>query len=597
MTRPLTIFDTEVYRDYFLASFLDLATGQVTEVEATAEKPLDLEALKACMRKRTLVGFNSGTFDLPVLAVALEGADCERIHKAAGAIIRHNYRAWQFEQAWNVRLPRVDHIDLIEVAPGVASLKLYAGRLHAQRMQDLPVDPDASISPEQRAVLRQYCRNDLANTAALYRALEPQIELRSAMSAEYDIDLRSKSDAQIAEAVLVHQVKALRKTEIVRPEIEPGTVYHYRAPAWLQFRSLALTDVLTEIEASDFVVSETGSIKEPLVLQTGSVPIGGSRYRMGIGGLHSSETCQAVEADDEHVLIDRDVASYYPSIILRLGLAPAQMGPEFLRAYRSIVDRRLKAKADGDKVLADTLKIVVNGSFGKLGSRYSKLYSPDLLIQVTVTGQLCLLMLIDELEAEGISVVSANTDGIVIRCHHVDTGAMASVIKRWEQRTGFVTEETRYRALYSRDVNNYIAVKADGGVKLKGAYALAGLAKNPANLVAIDAAVHWLRSGTPVEDTIRACVDVRRFVTVRTVAGGAIDQQGRYLGKAIRWYYARGVDAPLRYKKNAYTVPRTHGARALMELPDQLPSDVDYGWYEREAISILADVGAVGGLL
>lgn len=597
MTRPLTIFDTEVYRDYFLASFLDLATGQVTEVEATAEQPLNLEALKACMRKRTLVGFNSGNFDLPVLAVALEGADCERIHKAAGAIIRHNYRSWQFEQAWNVRLPKVDHIDLIEVAPGIASLKLYAGRLHAQRMQDLPIDPDASISPDQRAVLRQYCRNDLANTAALYRALEPQIELRSAMSAEYDIDLRSKSDAQIAEAVLVHQVKALRKSEIVRPEIEPGTVYHYRAPAWLQFRSLALTDVLTEIEASDFVVSETGNIKEPLVLQTGSVPIGNSRYRLGIGGLHSSETCQAIEADDEHVLIDRDVASYYPSIILRLGLAPAQMGTEFLRAYRSIVDRRLAAKAAGDKVLADTLKIVVNGSFGKLGSRYSRLYSPDLLIQVTVTGQLCLLMLIDELEAEGISVVSANTDGIVIRCHHVDTGAMASVIKRWEQRTGFVTEETRYRALYSRDVNNYIAVKADGGVKLKGAYALAGLAKNPANLVAIDAAVQWLRTGVPIEDTIRTCQDVRRFVTVRTVAGGAIDQQGRYLGKAIRWYYALGVDGPLRYQKNGYTVPRTHGARPLMELPDQLPRDVDYGWYEREAISILTDVGAVGGLL
>lgn len=597
MTRPLTIFDTEVYRDYFLASFLDLATGQVTEVEATAEQPLNLEALKACMRKRTLVGFNSGTFDLPVLAVALEGADCERIHKAAGAIIRHNYRSWQFEQAWNVRLPKIDHIDLIEVAPGIASLKLYAGRLHAQRMQDLPIDPDASISPDQRAVLRQYCRNDLANTAALYRALEPQIELRSAMSAEYDIDLRSKSDAQIAEAVLVHQVKVLRKSEIVRPEIEPGTVYHYRAPAWLQFRSLALTDVLTEIEASDFVVSETGNIKEPLVLQTGSVPIGNSRYRLGIGGLHSSETCQSVEADDEHVLIDRDVASYYPSIILRLGLAPAQMGTEFLRAYRSIVDRRLAAKAAGDKVLADTLKIVVNGSFGKLGSRYSRLYSPDLLIQVTVTGQLCLLMLIDELEAEGISVVSANTDGIVIRCHHVDTGAMASVIKRWEQRTGFVTEETRYRALYSRDVNNYIAVKADGGVKLKGAYALAGLAKNPANLVAIDAAVQWLRTGVPIEDTIRTCQDVRRFVTVRTVAGGAIDQQGRYLGKAIRWYYARGVDGPLRYQKNGYTVPRTHGARPLMELPDQLPRDVDYRWYEREAISILTDVGAVGGLL
>ena len=591
MPKPVAIFDTETYRDYFLASFLDPATGTVIELEAHPDQPLDVGALRANLKGRTLVGFNSANFDLPLLAVALAGGDCERIHKAAQAIISRGYRGWQFEQLWGIRLPRVDHIDLIEVAPGIASLKTYGGRLHCAKLQDLPIDPQAQISPADRARLRAYCRNDLAVTDTLYRRLLPQIELRERMSAEYDLDLRSKSDAQIAEAVLAHQVTLLTGKPIVRQAIEAGTVYHYRAPRWVQFRTLALVDKLAEIEASDFVVQDHGGVAEPEALAGQAVTIGQGVYRLGIGGLHSSETAQSVEADEDHVLVDRDVASYYPSIILRLGLAPRAMGPAFLQAYKGIVERRLKAKAAGDKVTADALKITINGSFGKLGSKWSKLYSPDLLIQTTVTGQLALLMLIEDLEAEGIQVVSANTDGIVIRAHRGDLGAMGEVIRRWETRTGFATEETGYRAIYSRDVNNYIALMPDGKAKLKGAYAQESLAKNPVNAIAIEAAVRWLRDGTPVEDTVRACTDVRKLVTVRTVKGGAIDQGGQYLGKTVRWYYARGVDGCLRYQVNGYTVPRSEGARPLMELPQAIPDDVDHAWYEAEAMSILSEVG------
>ena len=595
--KPVVIFDTEVYRDYFLASFLDHATGQVTEVEAHRDQPLDIDALKAAMRGKTLVGFNSANFDLPVLAVALAGADCERIHMAAQAIIRQGYKGWQFEQAWGLKLPRVDHIDLIEVAPGIASLKIYGGRMHCQRMQDLPIHHEQSIAPADRARLKTYCRNDLATTDTLYRKLLPQIELRTKMSEQYDIDLRSKSDAQIAEAVLAHEVVKLTGKPIVRQAIEPGTGYFYRAPRFVQFRSLDLVDKLAEIEAAEFIVQDGGGVAEPEALAGAEVRIGAGAYRLGIGGLHSSETCQAVEADEDYILVDRDVASYYPSIILRLGLAPRAMGPAFLTAYRAIVERRLAAKAAGDKITADTLKIVINGSFGKLGSKWSKLYSPDLLIQTTITGQLCLLMLIEDLEAEGITVASANTDGIVIRCHRSKVGTMVQIVKGWELRTGFDTEETAYRALYSRDVNNYIAIKHDGQAKLKGAYATATLAKNPVNEIAINAAVRWLRDGVPVEQTIRECQDIRKFVTVRSVKGGAIDQRGDYLGKAVRWYYARDVDGPLRYQVNGYTVPRSEGARPLMELSDELPADIDYDWYEREALSILSDVGAAGALI
>jgi len=193
--------------------------------------------------------------------------------------------------------------------------------------------------------------------------------------------------------------------------------------------------VLATVLATPFVVTDTGKMMLPKALDQ-AITIGATTYTMGIGGLHSTEQSTAHFADDNTILVDRDVASYYPRIILNSGLAPGEMGQHFLSAYRSIVERRLAAKKSGDKVTDDALKITINGSFGKFGSKYSVLYAPRLLIQTTLTGQLSLLMLIEQLEGAGISIVSANTDGIVIKCPaHLELD-MDNIIGAWEMITG-----------------------------------------------------------------------------------------------------------------------------------------------------------------
>lgn len=139
-------------------------------------------------------------------------------------------------------------------------------------------------------------------------------------------------------------------------------------------------------------------------------------------------------------------------------------------------------------------------------------------------------------------------------------------------------------------------------VKTKGAFApagpgqkgAAGMKKNPTCEISTDAAVAWLKDGTPIEDTIRACTDIRRFVAVRRVTGGA-EKDGEYIGKAIRYYYSEGESGFILYRSNGNTVPRSQGARPLMELPDELPDDIDYAWYIREAYAVLEDVGATVG--
>lgn len=590
--KAVSVLDTEVYQDYFLVMFRDVETGFVTHFESYPGKKLSTSEIAAILKKVRIVTFNGIHFDLPLIALALTGADNAKIKKGCDFIIQQNLKSWQFEQMFGVKIPQYDHVDLIEVAPGIASLKIYGGRLHAPKIQDLPILPSASISPDDREALRTYCGNDLLTTERLFKYLLPQIELREKMSTKYQIDLRSKSDAQIAEAVICQEVAKKLGTAVSRPSVKAGTAFHYVRPECIRFQTQQMQDVAYLIEHVEFVVSDKGAVTLPKELADLEIRIGAGVYRMGIGGLHSSEKSVAHKADERTLLIDRDVASYYPSIILNNGWAPEHMGQAFTDSYQAILDQRLAAKRKGDKVTAEALKITVNGSFGKFGSKWSKLYAPHLLIQTTVTGQLALLMLIEALESIGVTVVSANTDGVVAKCPVEGVDLMDLVVAEWEHVTSFATEATEYAAIYSRDVNNYIAIKKDGLAKLKGAYAPVSLQKNPANEISTEAVVKYLKAGTPVEKTINECLDIRKFVTVRQVKGGAV-KGGKYLGKAVRWYYSILGDGPIQYKVNGYTVARSDGAEPLMDMDtDEFPFDVDHAWYIAEANSILKEIGA-----
>jgi len=580
--------DTECYIDYFLVAWRDMDTGATFYQEMFEGQPMFLQL----PTDGTLVTFNGNNYDMPILALALEGATCAQLKSASDAIIVGGLKPWQLRDKFGgVELnTMVDHIDLIEVAPGEVGLKLYGGRLNSKRLRDLPIEPSASISVADRKVLVEYCCNDLETTIDLYKELEPQIKLRESMSEEFGIDLRSKSDAQIAEAVIRSEVEKKLQKRVYRPEIHPSYTFKYVPPDYIKFASDGMKQALQLIEDATFTLNDKGSVELPRILESMRLRIGNGVYRMGIGGLHSSESCVAHRSNFNYQLIDRDVVSYYPNIILTQGLYPAHMGLEFLEVYRSLVERRITAKREGNKVMADALKICVNGSFGKLGSKWSVLYSPDLLIQVTLTGQLALLMLIESLEEAGIEVVSANTDGVVSKCPTSKLNTLNDIVMAWEFVSGLETEETRYDALYSRDVNNYLAIKPDGYIKTKGTYATTGIAKNPNSTICVDAVVEYLTNGVPIEQSITNCLDVRKFLTVRQVKGGA-EYDGQYLGKAVRWYYAAGETRFISYKNNGNKVARSDGARPLMELPESLPSDIDYPWYIAEAKDILADVG------
>jgi hypothetical protein len=201
-------------------------------------------------------------------------------------------------------------------------------------------------------------------------------------------------------------------------------------------------------------------------------------------------------------------------------------------------------------------------------------------------------------------------------------------------------ETTEFRAIYSRDVNSYVAITTDASHKSKGAYAPPEPGPsgwpNPTTQVCVDAVCAYLQHGTPIETTILSCTDVRQFVTIRDVKGGGVWSNTQVavddwvllidtgtaqnvwaaagdptktvkrksrpparmvwvddvrLGRMVRWYYATNGAGTIRYRTSGSTVPKSEGCKPLMELPDTLPVDVNYLWYFAEARSLLNDVG------
>ena len=585
----MLIIDVEVYRDYFLFESLDTATGRIQAVDFYPGQTLNVDLIRNTMKSNTTIGFNTLSYDIPVITCALKGWTTEQLKTLSDEIIE-SQSIWQVLRSNDIQLPNWDHIDLIEVAPGQCSLKIYGGRLKAPKMQDLPIEPSASISPEDRMVIKNYCANDLETTLLLFKSLRPQIELRKAMSDQYGVDLRSKSDAQIAEAVIKSELEAsVVGKKYYAPTLSDNYTFQYKDPEFILFKDRELKKVFKKITDEWFTLAKNGSVKMPEWLANQRIRIGQSEYQMGIGGLHSCEKSQYIEADDNHLLLDMDVASYYPSIILKQKLAPSAIGEPFLDIYQGIVDRRLKAKASGDKVTAETLKICVNGTYGKLGSKYSILYSPELLLQTTLTGQLALLMLIERLEVANIRVVSANTDGIVVLCPKTLEDDLEKITWAWMLRTSYVLERSDYRCIASRDVNSYVAVKLDGKTKGKGIFAPASLAKNPDGPIIYKALSEYISTSYPIDKTIRECTDIAEFCTVRRVTGGAV-WQGDLIGKSIRFYHSTD-GSEITYAKNGNKVPLSEGCRPLMDLPSQFPNDVDYDYYLGKAHQLLTDVG------
>lgn len=648
-------FDSEHYWNFAYYGFMRERDHKRVGVEFSRRTPFyDRDFIRRLLLRNTIVTFNGLGYDMPMVWYSLQDdVTPDMLKKASDGIIKGGLKYWEVEDFLGIRIPyevKNNFIDLIEPQPNAfASLKTLNGRMHGKRLQDLPYPEHIIPTDDQMDVIADYClHSDLDATENLWNTLAEPMELRRALGARHEQNFMSKSDAQIGEAIVKKRVEQIIGKKVEKNPTKPGTTFQYPIPEWVKFETPMLQELLDRVRNSVFIVGKEGKTIAPDWMNGDGamLHLGSEVFSFGIGGIHSTEAGRATHSDDDFILIDSDVASQYPAAILMLGLYPPALGPDFLIAYRAIRDERILAKKRG-KEIQDELKgvndpdrkkaleqellecqvkdkggkIQLNGVYGKLGSRYSILYAPHLLLSVTLTCQLAILMLVERVLAGGIGVVSGNTDGVLFRCpreyyagivkDRLNDCKLAEICNQWELETGFDLEFGEYRSIYNWSVNSYYAIKMNGGHKRKGPIGnpwnkdksdfdqvRGQLMKNPQMTICTDAVLAKIKHGTSIEDTIRSSRDIREFVTVIKAGKGAT-WRGGYLGKTVRYYWGIGgepiYDAVPHETTGTYKkVAGTDGAIECMNLPDEFPSDIDYAMYIEEAESILKNVGFYG---
>lgn len=387
------------------------------------------------------------------------------------------------------------------------------------------------IPKEYLNEMADYNDNDVYIVAELIRMNQEEVLLRYHISEEYNVDVYSASRSTIADKVIVKlyskftglHPKAFIDTKTIRRKIVVSEILSDK----IAFSTPELNDILSGIRSLT-LRGEKGEFDREFTFM-------GTSYTIATGGLHSNEIPAVYTENDDNIIVDRDVASYYPNMIRSLKVCQKHLIPKaWFRIADTIVNERLEHKhlskdksldskeRDKHATAAACLKIVANsGIFGKMGSEKSFLCDKKAMYQVTINGQLFLLMLIEKLELAGIHVISANTDGIVTIVPRELEQTADDICHWWEKHLGLELEFTYYTKYVTEGVNSYLTVKRGGNSKFKGRMNpkmfLEDLSKGYNSPIVAKCITEYFINNTPVMETLRNAKSILDFCRTQNV--------------------------------------------------------------------------------
>lgn len=388
-------------------------------------------------------------------------------------------------------------------------LKEIQVTMQYKNVQEFVADWQADLPENQIDSMIDYNINDVNSTEELLNRCKKDIDLRIAIEDEYGVRVLSKDGVNIGMKILTQ--KYLEKTGQTWRDIKdlrsPMSVIPLNNVIlpFIKYDSPILTRVLDDMK-SQIVSPGRKGYENKFVFE-------GLQYSVGVGGIHSVNKPEIIIPKEDEMLIDIDVASLYPSMLIEYEFYPKHLGPEFLEVYKQIKDERIEAKHNGNKVKNETLKLALNGLSGNLQNEHNFCYSPFAVMQIRINGQLLLLMLAEKLTQLGCRIVQANTDGLFVLLKKDVYSKVNNVCREWEQLTKLTLEEERFKAMYQYAINDYFAITEDDKVKEKGMFiTTVKLGKGLTPKIIPKAVINFFKNGVPVEETIKGCKDIRDFL-------------------------------------------------------------------------------------
>lgn len=388
-------------------------------------------------------------------------------------------------------------------------LKEIQVTMQYRNVQEFVADWQADLPENQIDSMIEYNINDVNSTEELLNRCKKDVDLRLAIEDEYGVRVLSKDGVNIGMKILTQ--KYLEKTgqtwydiKDLRSPMDVIPLNKVILP-FIKYDSPILQKVLDDMK-SQIVSPGRKGYENKFIFE-------GLRYSVGVGGIHSVNDPEIVIPKEDETLIDIDVASLYPSMLIEYEFYPKHLGPEFLEVYKQIKDERIEAKHNGNKVKNETLKLALNGLSGNLQNPHNFCYSPEAVMKIRINGQLLLLMLAEKLTQLGCRIIQANTDGLFVLLKKSVYDSVNKVCREWEQLTKLTLEEERFKAMYQYAINDYFAITEDDKVKEKGMFiTTVKLGKGLTPKIIPKAVINFFKNGVPVEETIKGCQDIRDFL-------------------------------------------------------------------------------------
>ena len=622
------VYDIEVFQNIFHCSVKNTETNNIYKFEISERKNQLRDLVKFFKQVDKYItwgdyyttninipanvifcGYNNLHYDNPIINYIIEYEDklmqyniptiCSSIFNLSKTITtssEDNIDAWKH---WKYQI----WFDTFDILTMLYSNKLRVGLKEIQvtmqypNVQEFVCDWTKPLPLEDFDSMIDYNINDIESTSELLNRCKKDVDLRIAIEDEYGVRVLSKDGVNIGMKILTQ--KYLEKTGLTWQDIKdlrsPMSVIPLKDVIlpFIKYDSPILQRVLDDMK-NQIVSPGRKGYENKFVFNN-------LRYSVGVGGIHSVNSPEIIIPRDDEMLIDIDVASLYPSMLIEYEFYPKHLGKEFLEVYKQIKDERIEAKHNGDKVKNETLKLALNGLSGNLQNEHNFCYSPFAVMQIRINGQLLLLMLAEKLTQNGCRIVQANTDGLFVLLKKDIYSKVNSICREWEQLTKLTLEEDRFKAMYQYAINDYFAITEDNKVKEKGMFiTTVKLGKGLTPKIIPKAVISFFKDGVSVEDTIKNCTDIRDFLmSEKTGKQWHVEymneeQQrtnrfyastnGGYLWK---WKYSNDSDA-----KSYQNMLTASGVTLLNKFDDKPIKErkINYRYYIMEAYKIIRDL-------
>jgi uncharacterized protein YkvS len=554
------VYDEECYPNYFSAGYINVDDPSERYYFEISHRRNDAVAYSGFLfwlgqNGHRSAGYNNISYDYVLahaIAINPHYHTAASIYDISDGIFKSSKEERFKNTIWpddrvciQVDLLLIHHFNNINRRTSLKDLELA---MRMDNVQDLPYAPGTVLTEQQMDDIASYMWNDIDATVRFYHETADQLAFREELNQKYpNKDFTNFNDTKIGKEFFIMKLEETQKGicwDYSSGRKQPRQTHRNEMPVkdiifpYIQFENPEFQRIHGYLLTQTIVNTKKG-------FEDANCTIDGFSYHLGMGGIHGSVVSRVLHSDEQRIVIDIDVASYYPSLAIANRIFPEHLSEVFCDINKQLFDER--SLYDKTNAINKMLKLALNGVYGDSNSPYGPFYDPMYTMKITINGQLLLCMLAEQLvKIPSLEMIQINTDGITMVVDRQYEQSVTNTTEWWENFTQLELERNDYSRMFVRDVNSYTAEKFDGSVKHIGAYKYdVGWHQDHSHLVVPKAVEAYLIHGTPIETFIRGHQDLFDFCGRAKVPRNsqlvAVYNGVDYLQQRISRYYV-GID-------------------------------------------------------